>query len=103
MGDVKSIGNSVRVARKAAGLTQSVLANLAGVSERTVRAIATGTGNPTLGAVVRVANALGLRVVATQWQPTYCCGLLRREAHEKRPQGKLHRVIAAIAACGRLA
>lgn len=64
MGDVKSIGNSVRGARKAAGLTQSDLADLAGVSERTVRAIETGAGNPTLDALVSVANVLGLRVVA---------------------------------------
>ena len=63
-GDVQGIGRSVRVARKEAGLKQSDLADLAGVSERTVRAIETGTGNPTLAAVVSVANVLGLRVAA---------------------------------------
>jgi y4mF family transcriptional regulator len=63
-GDVKGIGLSVRSARKDAGLNQSDLADLAGVSERTVRAIETGTGNPTLAAVVSVANVLGLHVAA---------------------------------------
>jgi DNA-binding XRE family transcriptional regulator len=63
-GDVQGIGLSVRLARREAGLKQSDLADLAGVSERTVRAIETGTGNPTLAAVVSVANVLGLRVAA---------------------------------------
>ncbi len=63
-GDVQGIGMSVRLARKEAGLKQSDLADLAGVSERTVRAIETGTGNPTLAAVVSVANVLGLHVAA---------------------------------------
>jgi y4mF family transcriptional regulator len=63
-GDVQAIGSSVRSARREAGLKQSDLAELAGVSERTVRAIETGTGNPTLAAVVAVANVLGLRVAA---------------------------------------
>jgi putative transcriptional regulator len=63
-GDVQGIGRSVRLARKEAGLKQSDLADLAGVSERTVRAIETGTGNPTLAAVVSVANVLGLHVAA---------------------------------------
>lgn len=63
-GDVQGIGLSVRSARKESGLKQSDLADLAGVSERTVRAIETGTGNPTLAAVVAVANVLGLHVAA---------------------------------------
>lgn len=65
MSDVDTIGESLRSARKEAGLKQSDLADLAGVSERTVRAIETGSGNPTLAAVVSVANVLGLRVAAT--------------------------------------
>lgn len=64
MGDVEAIGELVRAARKDAMLTQSGLADLAGVSERTVRAIETGTGNPTLAAVVAVANTLGLHLDA---------------------------------------
>ena len=62
MGDVSLIGASIRSARKDAGITQEDLAHLAGTSVRTVRAIETGTGNPSLRAVVAVSGVLGLRV-----------------------------------------
>ncbi|MGO4493722.1 helix-turn-helix transcriptional regulator [Arthrobacter sp. 2YAF22_2] len=62
MADVASIAEGIRRSRKAAGLTQEDLALLAATSERTVRAIETGTGNPSLRAVAAVANVLGLRL-----------------------------------------
>ncbi|MDQ0756252.1 helix-turn-helix transcriptional regulator [Arthrobacter sp. B3I4] len=62
MDDVAGIAQQIRRSRKEAGLTQEELAHLAGTSERTVRAIETGTGNPSLQAVVAVANVLGLNV-----------------------------------------
>jgi putative transcriptional regulator len=62
MGDVVSIGASIRSARKDAGITQEDLAHLAGVSVRTVRAIETGAGNPSLQAVAAVSTVLGLRL-----------------------------------------
>lgn len=64
MSDVEDVGKRIRAARKEAGLTQKDLADLAGTSERTVRAIETGTGNPTLAAVAATANVLGLRLAA---------------------------------------
>ncbi|MCB5291530.1 helix-turn-helix transcriptional regulator [Arthrobacter sp. SO3] len=64
MGDMGSIGASIRSARKDAGITQEDLAHLAGVSVRTVRAIETGTGNPSLQAVAAVSGVLGLRLTA---------------------------------------
>ncbi|WP_345153658.1 helix-turn-helix transcriptional regulator [Arthrobacter ginkgonis] len=64
MSDVEELGGRIRAARKEAGLTQKDLADLAGISERTVRAIETGTGNPALAAVAAAANVLGLRLVA---------------------------------------
>jgi putative transcriptional regulator len=64
MSDVEDLGKRIRSARKTAHLTQQDLADLAGVSERTVRAIETGTGNPALAAVAAVVNVLGLRLVA---------------------------------------
>jgi putative transcriptional regulator len=64
VGDVQEVGARIRAARKEAGLTQRDLADLAGISERTVRAIETGAGNPTLAAVVAAANVLGLRLAA---------------------------------------
>lgn len=62
MEDVLSVAASIRAARKEAGLTQEDLAHLAGTSERTVRALETGSGNPSLKAVVSIANVLGLHV-----------------------------------------
>ncbi|MFJ5698414.1 helix-turn-helix transcriptional regulator [Arthrobacter sp. NPDC093139] len=62
MDDFTSIGADIRSARKDAGLSQEDLAHLAGTSQRTVRAIETGTGNPSLRAVVAAANVLGLHV-----------------------------------------
>ncbi|GAA3699238.1 hypothetical protein GCM10023081_40140 [Arthrobacter ginkgonis] len=64
LSDVEELGGRIRAARKEAGLTQKDLADLAGISERTVRAIETGTGNPALAAVAAAANVLGLRLVA---------------------------------------
>lgn len=62
MSDVLSIGASIRSARKDAGITQEDLAHMARISIRTVRAIETGTGNPSLQAVVAVSGVLGLRL-----------------------------------------
>lgn len=63
--DIKSIGVSIRCARKAAGITQETLADLIGTSTRTVHAIETGTGNPSLQTVAAAANAVGLHLRAT--------------------------------------
>jgi putative transcriptional regulator len=60
--DFASIGAGIRSARKDAGISQEDLAHLAGTSQRTIRAIETGTGNPSLKAVVAAANVLGLHV-----------------------------------------
>lgn len=64
MEDIKVLGMAIRTARRQSGITQQDLADLAGIGVRTVRAIESGTGNPSLGAVVTVANALGLNVRA---------------------------------------
>ncbi|MFH5878803.1 helix-turn-helix transcriptional regulator [Arthrobacter sp. NA-172] len=65
MEDLAAIAAAIRKARKEAGITQADLADLGGTSERTVRAIETATGNPSLTAVVAVANAVGLHLVAS--------------------------------------
>lgn len=64
MESISAIAASIRTARKDAGLTQRDLADLAETSERTIRAIETGTGNPSLHAVAAAANVLGLRLTA---------------------------------------
>jgi transcriptional regulator with XRE-family HTH domain len=62
--DVVEVGERIRAARREARITQKDLAELSGVSERTVRAIEAGTGNPSLRAVAAVAGAVGLRLRA---------------------------------------
>lgn len=64
MESVSAIAASIRAARQESGLTQEDLAQLAQTSERTIRAIETATGNPSLRAVAAVANVLGLRLQA---------------------------------------
>lgn len=63
MHDVATIAASIRSARRDAGITQEDLAHLAGTSVRTIRAIETGTGNPSLQAVVAVTKVLGLQLM----------------------------------------
>jgi putative transcriptional regulator len=62
--DVVAIGASIRRARKDAGITQATLADLIGTSSRTVHAIETGRGNPSLVTVAAAANAVGLHLRA---------------------------------------
>lgn len=64
MGDAADIGASIRRARKEAGITQETLADLIGTSARTVHAIETGRGNPSLATVAAAANAVGLHLKA---------------------------------------
>lgn len=66
MDSALAIAASIRAARKEAGLTQEDLANLAETSERTIRAIETGTGNPSLRAVAAAASVLGLRLTVAR-------------------------------------
>ncbi|RAV32798.1 helix-turn-helix domain-containing protein [Corynebacterium heidelbergense] len=60
--DPVKIGAAVRTARKQYRLTQVQLAELVGLSDRTVRAIEQGSGSPSLNAVVATLTALGLRL-----------------------------------------
>ncbi|MEX5296091.1 helix-turn-helix domain-containing protein [Kocuria sp. CPCC 205268] len=66
MGDVEEVGRVIRAARKEDRLTQKDLADPAGTSERTVRAIETGTGNPALTTVAAAAGVFGLRLAVEQ-------------------------------------
>ncbi|MGU3436536.1 helix-turn-helix domain-containing protein [Actinomycetes bacterium M1A6_2h] len=64
--DVVEIGRRIRNARKAAWLTQADLGDLIGVSERTVRDMEGGTGNPSMASVIAAANALGMTIGIVQ-------------------------------------
>lgn len=66
MDSVTELGVELQRSRKKHGLTQEQLAELAGISERTLRSIERGAGNPSIEAVLSVANVLGLRIVVTK-------------------------------------
>lgn len=63
MDDLEAVGAVIRRARKDNRLTQLQLAELAAISERTLRDIEKGRPSVALGAVAGVAAVLGLRVV----------------------------------------
>ncbi|MGD8169157.1 helix-turn-helix domain-containing protein [Herbiconiux sp. P16] len=62
MDDAVAVGAAIRAARKNNLLSQGQLAELAGVSERTVRDIEKGRGSVSFGSVVAAAAVLGLRI-----------------------------------------
>jgi y4mF family transcriptional regulator len=66
MDPVTELGAELQRARKQNGLTQEQLAELAGISEQTLRSIERGAGNPSIEAVLSVANVLGLRFVVAK-------------------------------------
>lgn len=61
--DAAAIGAAIRSARKSYRLTQQELADLAGISDKTLRDIERGATSPSVGAVIASANALGLSLV----------------------------------------
>lgn len=56
-------GNNVQAIRKARGLTQSELADLAGVEQPTISKLERGSDSMTLRTLTRVAEALGVEVI----------------------------------------
>lgn len=60
---LSEIGFAIQQSRKESGLTQEQLAELADISERTLRAIETASGNPSITAVLSAAAVLGLKIV----------------------------------------
>lgn len=54
------IGRALRTARKGLGVTQEDLAELIGVSARTLRGVEAGTGSASLATVLAAAAAVGL-------------------------------------------
>lgn len=61
-----TVGAAIRDARKDAGLTQVQLAELAGISDATLRDIEHGSGAPSLRSVLEAIDILGLSVEVTR-------------------------------------
>ena len=58
--DLEALGNHIRNARKACGLTQQELADQTGLSAKTIQDIERGHKNPTYETLARLMNRLGL-------------------------------------------
>ena len=65
MTTASDIGSALRAARRRLGLTQQEVADLSGLSDRTVRDLEKGSSSPSPGAVIAVARVLGLRLEVT--------------------------------------
>ena len=59
---MKQIGSKIRQARTVLELTQADLAELSGISLRSLKEMEQGKGNSTIGLVDKVLDALGLEI-----------------------------------------
>lgn len=60
--DLKAIGKAVRQRRKSRKILQTDLAEIAGISSRTLRDIEKGSANPELETLMKLCQALGMEV-----------------------------------------
>lgn len=60
--DIKGIGSALRVRRKFLRITQEDLADISGISERTLRDIEKGLANPELASLLKLCEVLGLEI-----------------------------------------
>ena len=60
------ITEAIQKRRKLLKITQRDLAEISGVSLRTVKALETGDANPTLEILARVLEPLGLRIITAE-------------------------------------
>ncbi|MGW4097010.1 helix-turn-helix domain-containing protein [Mycobacterium sp. NPDC004974] len=63
--EIAELGAAFAARRIQLGLTQQVLADLAGVSRYSIQALEHGTGSIKLASVIEIADILGLRVQVT--------------------------------------
>ncbi|MEM8966594.1 MAG: helix-turn-helix transcriptional regulator [Bacteroidota bacterium] len=63
--NVKELGNTVRERRKFLKITQEDLADIAGISERTLRDVEKGLANPELESLVKLCEVLGLELTVS--------------------------------------
>lgn len=60
--NIQEIGNTVRERRKFLKITQEDLADISGISERTLRDIEKGLANPELESLMKLCEVLGLEL-----------------------------------------
>ena len=62
MGDIHEIGEVIKSRRKFLRLTQDELAEISGISLRSLKAIELGKGNPSIAQLNKLLDAIGLKV-----------------------------------------
>ncbi|WP_026210106.1 helix-turn-helix domain-containing protein [Flexithrix dorotheae] len=60
--DIEKIGSTIRERRKFLKITQEDLADISEISERTLRDIEKGIGNPELQSLIKICEVLGLTI-----------------------------------------
>jgi len=60
--DLQSIGKAIRTRRKSRKIVQVDLADIAGISPRTLRDIERGTANPELETLMKICQVLGMEI-----------------------------------------
>jgi transcriptional regulator with XRE-family HTH domain len=66
---VSDIGKQIKERRDTLGITQSDLAEMAGISINTLYKIETGQGNPTVKVLNKIAEILGMELTLTVKKP----------------------------------
>lgn len=62
---LEEIGSSIRTRRELLDLLQTRLAQIAGVSTRTIQLVETGKANPSLETLLKITEPLGLELKLT--------------------------------------
>ncbi len=83
------LGNNLRGLRELRGLSQQQAANLAGIPRATWTHLESGVANPTLSVLVKVANALQLRLEELIGPPKSAAKLYRAASSLVRKRGSV--------------
>ena len=63
MNEISKIGTEIKKRRKLLKIIQPDLAEIAGISVRSLKEIESGKGNPTLFQLLKLLDALGLKII----------------------------------------
>jgi XRE family transcriptional regulator, regulator of sulfur utilization len=84
-----NLASNIRLLRETRGLTQQQLAKLSGIPRPTLANLESGSANPTLAVLVRVAAALQLRVEELIGPPKASARFYRAHELPKRSRGQV--------------
>lgn len=84
----KNLGANLDYLRKARGLTQEQLAQLSGIPRTTLSHIESGTGNPSLKTLSKLALALGIHYEELLSAPKPACNLVRKHELKRHERSK---------------